>query len=88
MERPKALIIGPDFYNFNTAAAVAFEKLGWQTLTATYGTPVDPYCFVAKVGYKLAGDKRRFAASNRIARQSHYCRIFDEYAPDVVFVLN
>lgn len=85
---PKALIIGPDFYNFNNAVSASFSRLGYSTLVASYGTPVDPYNIKARIGYKLAPDKRRYAEANRISRQKHYCDIFDSFGPDIVFVLN
>lgn len=85
---PKALIIGPDFYNFNSAVRASFERLGYECRVACYGTPVDPYGLFNKISYKLALDKAAFRARNRRRRQGFYRDIFDKYRPDVVFVLN
>ncbi|MBP5505898.1 MAG: glycosyltransferase [Bacteroidales bacterium] len=85
---PKALIIGPDFYNFNSAAIAAFSQAGYETFLGCYGTPVDPYDTAHKLGFKLAIDKESYRARNRAARQEHYVRLFDEVRPDIVFILN
>ena len=86
---PKALIIGPDFYNFNDAVSNAFRQLDYGDVHAVaYGTPVDPYDLSNKLSYKLAVDKAAFRSRNRLQRQRYYREIFDEHKPDVVFILN
>ena len=87
---PKALIIGPDFYNFNDAVSRAFlQQPGYDCVrTVAYGTPVDPYDLFNKLSYKLALDKARFRARNRQRSQWRYLEIFEEHRPDVVFILN
>ncbi|MBO4558283.1 MAG: glycosyltransferase [Bacteroidales bacterium] len=85
---PKALIIGPDFYNFNEAVCAAFTASGYDTAVLKYGTPVDPYNTAARIRYKLATDKEAFRARNRGARQTYYAAAFDAVKPDVVFILN
>lgn len=85
---PKALIIGPDFYNFNEAVRAAFSAHGFETEVAGYGTPVDPYDTAARIGYKLSLDKEAAKVRNRRRRQTYYTALFDAVAPDVVFILN
>ena len=60
---PKALIIGPDFYNFNEAVRAAFASAGYETQVLKYGTPVDPYDSFSRIAYKLTRDKE--AATGR-----------------------
>ncbi|MBQ9584185.1 MAG: glycosyltransferase [Bacteroidales bacterium] len=85
---PRALIIGPDFYNFNSAVSAAFSQAGYQTLVAGYGTPVDPYNLKNKLAFKLTADRQAFRQRNRIARQAYFLDRFYEFRPDVVFILN
>ena len=87
---PKALVIGPDFYNFNDAVSRAFFfHSGYDDVrTVAYGTPVDPYDLTNKLSYKLALDKARFRARNRERSQWRYLEVFEEHRPDVVFILN
>ena len=85
---PKALIIGPDFYNFNEAVQAAFSAYGYQATAVSYGTPVDPYDTSARIGYKLCLNKEAARARNRRRRQTYYAAAFDAINPDVVFVLN
>ncbi len=85
---PKALVIGPRFYNFNSAAGAALQKLGYQVQTESYGVPVDPYGFAARLRYKMEPFKEQYRARNRLFRQEHYRRVFDAACPDVVFILN
>lgn len=85
---PKALVIGPRFYNFNAAAAEALQNLGYQVQTESYGVPVDPYGPAARLRYKIEPFKEQYRARNRLSRQEHYRRVFDAAAPDVVFILN
>ena len=86
---PKALIIGPDFYNFNDAVSRALCDAGFDDVrTVAYGTPVDPYDTCNKLRYKLARDKEAFRSCNRQRRQGYYRDIFDEHQPAIVFILN
>ena len=87
---PRALIIGPDFYNFNNAVSDAFFwHSGFNDVrTVAYGTPVDPYNAANKLRYKLALDKEAFRARNRRLRQEYFRSIFDNLVPDIVFILN
>ena len=87
---PKALVIGPDFYNFNEAVSHALLcQAGFDDVrTVAYGTPVDPYDTSNKLRYKLAPDKEAFRVRNRRQRQWYFREIFDEHKPDVVFILN
>ncbi len=85
---PKALIIGPDFYNFNEAVKAAFSAYGYEVEVVKYGTPVDPYDAAARIGYKLSCDKEAYRARNRRRRQAFYAAAFDATRPDIVFILN
>lgn len=85
---PKALIIGPDFFNFNAAASGAFASAGYDVSVAEYGTPVDPYDRCNKWRYKLAPCKEAWRERNRWERQGHFIGIFDSYRPEIVFILN
>lgn len=87
---PRALIIGPDFYNFNDAVSRAFfYQAGYDDVrTVAYGTPVDPYDIGNKLGFKFAPDKEAYRVRNRQRRQGYYRDIFDVHKPDVVFILN
>ena len=85
---PRALIIGPDFYNFNEAVCAAFSACGYDSTVLGYGTPVDPYDTFNKLGYKLALNKEAFRARNRSGRQTFYAAAFDAVKPEIVFILN
>ena len=85
---PKALIIGPDFYNFNEAVRAAFASAGYETQVLKYGTPVDPYDSFSRIAYKLTRDKEAARLRNRRHRQIHYAAAFDAFDPDLVFILN
>ena len=85
---PRALIIGPDFYNFNEAVCAAFSALGYDSTVLKYGTPVDPYDAAARICYKLCIDKEAARARNRSVRQTCYAAAFDAVKPDIVFILN
>ena len=85
---PRALIIGPDFYNFNEAVCAAFSARGYDAKVIKYGTPVDPYDTAARIGYKISCDKEAFRARNRRCRQTYYAAAFDAVKPDIVFILN
>lgn len=85
---PKALVIGPRFYNFNAAAGAALQNLGYQVQTESYDVPVDPYGLASRLRYKIEPFKEPYRARNRLSRQEHYRRVFDAAAPDVVFILN
>ena len=85
---PRALIIGPDFYNFNEAVCAAFSAQGYDVSVLKYGTPVDPYDTAARIRYKLSRDKEAAKAFNRSRRQVYYAAAFDALKPDIVFILN
>ena len=85
---PRALIIGPDFYNFNEAVRAAFSDCGYDATVLNYGTPVDPYDAPARIRYKLCMDKEAARARNRSGRQTYYAATFDAVKPDIVFILN
>ena len=85
---PKALIIGPDFYNFNEAVQAAFSAYGYEAEVVKYGTPVDPYDAAARIVYKLCRNKEAARERNRRRRQTFYAAAFDAVRPDVVFILN
>lgn len=85
---PRALIIGPSFFHFTSAAAFAFRQAGYEVGVSLYDTPVDPYGLGNKLGYKLAADKEAYRRLNRAARQQSFLDSFNGFAPDIVFIMN
>lgn len=88
MSQPKVLIIGPRFHYFNQSIERAFSTLGYQTRVLAYDNPVHPYTFANKVKYKLSGDKLMLKRRSRTAFSVEADRVFDEYSPDLVFIMN
>ena len=82
------LIIGPDYFNFLPALERAFSDLGWGARVLGYTGPVHPYRLVNKVKYKLARNKEKVVEKSRVAFQSAAIQSFNEYEPELVFVLN
>lgn len=84
----KVLIIGPRFHYFNQSIERAFRTLGYETRVLAYDTPVHPYDTVNKVRYKLAWDKLAVKRQSRALFHLEAELAFEEYQPDVVFVMN
>lgn len=83
----KVLIIGPNFHYFIQSISRAFINLGWQVHTEAFDTPIHPYTFVNQCRYKV-GDKARLKDLSRLNYKPYIERIFEDYRPDLVFVIN
>ena len=88
MALPRVLIIAPTFFHFGFGVTHAFHHAGFEVCSATYDTPVDPYDFLRKLAFKFARDKEGYRLKRREARQQHFIDIFDDFAPDIVFIMN
>lgn len=84
----KVLIIGPKFHYFNTSVERAFSSLGYVTHVLSYDNPVHPYNWINKVRYKFAKDKLAFKRLSRQSFQPVAEAAFQQFQPDLVFVMN
>jgi len=84
----RVLIIGPDFHYFNDSIAKAFRKLGWEAKVEAFATPVHPYTLWNKLRYKFSSDKLALKQDSRLRYDSYIRACFDNYQPNLVFVLN
>ena len=84
----KSLIIGPKFHYFNLSVERAFHALGYETRVLSYDNPVHPYTFDNKIRYKLAKDKLQMKRQSRALFHLEAELAFEEFEPDVVFVMN
>lgn len=84
----KALIIGPRFHYFNQSVERAFRALGYDTRVLAYDTPVHPYGWENKIRYKFAADKLQLKRRSRALFHLEAEMTFEQYQPDVVFVMN
>lgn len=84
----KVLIIGPDYFNFLSAAASAFGRLGWQTAVESYDNPIHPYNACMRVRYRFSRHKDELQKVSRCAYNSYILNRFNEIRPDAVFIMN
>lgn len=84
----KVLIIGPRFFYFNDSVASAFRQLGWDAKICAFDTPVHPYNGKNKIKYKLARNKEALKESGRRFFSDEVKRQYDDYAPDLLFLMN
>jgi len=84
----RALIIGPKFHYFNASIARAFQALGFDTQVLAYDNPVHPYTYINKIRYKFASDKVAMKRRSRALFHLEAEAAFQQYQPDVVFVMN
>lgn len=84
----KSLIIGPKFHYFNQSVERAFHTLGYETRVLSYDNPVHPYTFDNKIHYKLAKDKLKMKQQSRALFHLEAELAFEEFEPDVVFIMN
>lgn len=84
----KALIIGPHFHYFNQSIERAFHALNYETRVLAYDNPIHPYTLDNKIRYKMAGDKLRLKKESRSLFHLEAELAFEEFEPDVVFVMN
>lgn len=85
---PKVLIIGPNFYNFCEAVARAFAFHGWLVAVEKYDNPIHPYTLSMKCRYKFTYNKPAMRNKSLVTYQSHIIKRFNEFNPDLVFLLN
>lgn len=83
----KVLIIGPNYFNFLTATARAYETLDWETSVLPYDNPIHPYTTLMKWRYKL-GNKEKLQAESRDFFAQTAKAQFDDFRPDLVFIMN
>lgn len=88
MPLPRVLIIAPAFFHFGFGVTHAFSQAGYQVCVCTYDTPVDPYDLRRKIAFKLARNKEDYRRRNRLERQRQFTDCFDDFHPDIVFVMN
>ncbi|MBR5832838.1 MAG: glycosyltransferase [Bacteroidales bacterium] len=84
----RVLIIGPNFYNFCSAVKYAFEQHGYITKVDSYDTPIHPYTSIMKWKYKLSANKAKLKQKSRLEYSCYIEELFDNYKPDIVFILN
>ena len=84
----RALIIGPRFHYFNLSVERAFRALGYETRVLSYDNPVHPYDWANKIRYKLTHDKLQLKRQSRALFHLDAELAFQEFEPDVVFVMN
>lgn len=84
----RVLIIGPRFHYFNQSIERAFHALGYETRVLAYDNPVHPYDAANKVRYKLAADKLAMKRESRALFHLEAELTFEEYQPDLVFIMN
>lgn len=83
----KVFIIGPNYFNFLSAAARAYESLDWEVSVLPYDNPIHPYTTLMKWMYKL-GNKEKLQAESRALFAQTAKHHFDEFKPDIVFIMN
>ena len=84
----KVLIYGPNYFNYTQNVGKSFENLGWQTKVICYDVPVHPYNFQNKIRYKFSVNKSEFSNKNRQKNQDEIRKTYDEFEPNLVFLLN
>lgn len=84
----RALIIGPHFHYFNQSVERAFRALGYETRILAYDNPVHPYTLDNKIRYKFAIDKLQMKRESRALFHLEAELAFEEFEPDIVFVMN
>jgi len=84
----RVLIIGPRFHYFNASFERAFQTLGFETRVLAYDNPVHPYDLRNKIRYKFAKDKLALKKESRALFHLEAELVFEEFEPDLVFVMN
>lgn len=83
----KVLIIGPNYFNFLSASAHAFESLDYEVSVLSYDTPIHPYTTLMKWRYRL-GNKEKLQAESRAFFAQTAQEHFDRFKPELVFIMN
>lgn len=84
----RVLIIGPNYYNFLQAVALAFCDMGWDAYIEGYDNPINPYTRLMKWRYKFSKNKTRLQELSRVRFRAFIETRFEEVRPDVVFIMN
>lgn len=90
IKKQKVLIVGPDYFNFLPAVESSFCMLGWDTVVDSYDNPIHPYTRFMKWAYKLNSRKGRakMQEKSRENYNRHLLQLFNEEAPQLVFIMN
>lgn len=82
------LVIGPNYFNFLSAAKNAFERMGWKVLVEDYDNPVHPYTHVMRWRWKLSRHREQLQKLSRERYNTYILRKFQDATPDFVFIMN
>ena len=82
------LVIGPNYFNYLSAARGAFERMGWTAVAEGYDNPIHPYTTAMKWRWKVSRHREALQAKSRDAFNSFILGRFREVQPDVVFIMN
>ncbi|MBQ0122253.1 MAG: glycosyltransferase [Bacteroidales bacterium] len=83
----KILIIGPNYFNFLTAAAHSCEELGYEIQVLPYDNPIHPYTTLMKWRYRF-GNKEKLRSESRAFFAQTVLSTFKNFSPDIVFIMN
>ncbi len=84
----RVLVYGPNYFNYTQSVGKCLEQLGWKSKVVQYDVPVHPYNLCNKIRYKLSDDKDHFSEKNRQQNQTEIRKTYDEFKPNLVFILN
>ena len=82
----KVLIVGPKFYGYSLSVEKAFKKLGFSTVVMTFSEK-DVENSAEKIAYHLTRDKPGFFEKKRIRFNIRFRKIYDNFQPDIVFII-
>ena len=82
------LVIGPNYFNYLSAAKGAFERMGWNVVVEGYDNPIHPYTLAMKWRWKLSRNREALQSKSRDAYNRYIIGRFLEVRPDMVFVMN
>jgi spore maturation protein CgeB len=85
---PKVLIIGPNYFNFNSSVETAFENLGWTVHVEGYDTPIHPFSGMMKWQRKFSLNRCKLQQEQNTKFNRYVIDIFKREQPDLVFILN
>ena len=82
------LLIGPNYFNYLTATANAFERQGWNAVVESYDNPIHPYSTLMKWRWKLSTNRKRLQAISRDKYNRYILERFERVKPRMVFIMN
>lgn len=82
------LIIGPNYFNYLTATAKAFERQGWTSVVESYDNPIHPYTTFMKWRWKLSRNREKLQARSRREYNRFILERFESVKPQMVFIMN